>query len=369
MKNIVPLFLRKETNGAVIKEIDGLRFIAIVAVVLSHFNLQVIKLSPYETDFVYSNALALFLELGGYGVRIFFCISAFILSIPFIQYLLYKQEKVNLKKYYVRRLKRLEIPYLLVLIILLLFRIFVQGEFWKEELPHFFSSVFYSHNIIYDRRSTINPVAWTLEIEIQFYLLLPLLLKLFIIKNVSLRRILLIASICITGIIYAIFENFFIAAHLQYSIVPYFPVFLLGILLADIYLSNASILKEKSFLWDVLGVVGFLFIIYFAGYPIFYKQCIEYIGYVLLFTGVFKGIVLNNIFTKKIIMAIGCMCYSIYLLHYALIAFIAQHITTSLFQFHYYKDLIIQGIIVLPLVLLVCSIFYLLVEKPLIKRR
>jgi len=369
MKNMIDLFLRKENNRPIIKEIDGLRFIAIAAVVLSHFNLQVIKLSPYETDFVYSNSLALFLELGGYGVRIFFCISAFILSIPFLKNILYNAEQVSLKKYYARRIKRLEIPYLLVLTILLLFRIFIQGEFWKEEMPHFISSIFYSHNIIYDRRSTINPVAWTLEIEIQFYLLLPILLKLFILKNIQYRRILLITLVFATGVIYAVFENFFMAAHLQYSIVPYFPVFFLGILFADIYLTNSSILNNKFFLWDVLGITGFLLIIYFAGYTIFYKQCFEYVAYVLLFTGVFKGIILNKIFTKKIIMAIGCMCYSIYLLHYALIAFITEHITTSLLTFNYYKDLLVQGIIVLPLLLISCSIFYLLVEKPLVNKK
>jgi peptidoglycan/LPS O-acetylase OafA/YrhL len=369
MKNFMHLFLRKETHRAIIKEIDGLRFIAIVAVVLSHFNLQLIKLSPYETDFVYSNPTALFLELGGFGVRIFFCISAFILSIPFINHLLKNDETVSLKKYYARRIKRLEIPYLLVLVILLLFRILIQGEFWKDELPHFFSSVFYGHNIIYDRRSTINPVAWTLEIEIQFYLLLPLLIKVFTIKNIFYRRLIIVLAIFTTAIIYIVFEDFFIAAHLQYSIVPYFPVFLLGILFADIFLNKFSILQKKNYAWDVLGIIGYLLIIYFAGYTIFYKICLELLGYVLLFTSVFKGIFLNKIFTKKIMMAIGGMCYTIYLIHYALIAFIMEHISTSLLQFNYYQDIVIQGLIVLPLVLIACSIFYLMIEKPLINKK
>lgn len=369
MKNIIDLFVRKATNLTIIKEIDGLRFIAITAVVLSHFNLQIIKSSSLPQDFEYSNKLALFLELGGYGVRIFFCISAFILAIQFIKYYLYNAEKVSTKKYYLKRMKRLEIPYLLVLGLLLLFRIFVEGEIWRDELPHFISSIFYSHNIIYDRRSTINPVAWTLEIEIQFYLLLPFMMFLFYIKN-NLRRRLIIALLIILFVcIYTIFSPVIIAAHLQYSIVPYMPVFLLGILMADIFLSYKYFLMDKQFIWDILGVIGFLVILYFAGYTIFYKQIIELFGYIFLFVGVFKGVILNKIFTQKVVMAIGCMCYSIYLLHYAILAFIIPKITIAIFRNNYYFNLIIQGVIVLPIVLAICSIFYLLIEKPLINNK
>ena len=261
-------------------------------------------------------------------------------------------------------------PYLLVLVILLLFRIFFEGAFWKDEMPHFISSVFYSHNIIYDRRSTINPVAWTLEIEIQFYILLPFILKLFFsIKNFVRRRIVLITVILISVLMCVLFYPAIKAAHLEYSIVTYIPVFLLGILFADIYLSHHFLIKSKYFIWDFLGIAGYLMIIYFAGYAVFYKQLIELTGYLFLFTSVFKGKILNYIFTKQIIMAIGCMCYSIYLLHYALLAFITQKITVSFFQNNYYKDLLLQGIVVLPLVLIICSIFYLVVEKPFVKMK
>lgn len=369
MKNIIDLFVRKAANLTIIKEIDGLRFIAITAVVLSHFNLQIIKSSSLPQDFEYTNKLALFLELGGYGVRIFFCISAFILSIQFIKHYLYNAEKVSIKQYYFKRIKRLEIPYLLVLGILLLFRIFVEGEIWKDELPHFISSIFYSHNIIYDRRSTINPVAWTLEIEIQFYILLPAMMLLFRIKNNLKRRLLIALLIILFVCIYSVFSHAIIAAHLQYSIVPYMPVFLMGILMADIYLSNKYFLISKQFIWDILGIIGFVVILYFAGYAILYKQIIELLGYILLFVGVFKGFILNTIFTRKIVMAIGCMCYSIYLLHYAILAFIIPKITIAFFSNNYYFNLFIQAAIVLPIVLVVCGIFYLLIEKPLINNK
>jgi peptidoglycan/LPS O-acetylase OafA/YrhL len=369
MKNFIHRFLRTENKQPIIQEIDGLRSIAIIAVLLSHFSLQMVRLSGLDENFTYGNPIPLFLELCGNGVSIFFCISAFILSIPFIKYYLYGEKQVDLKKYYWRRVKRLEVPYLLVLVILLLFRIVIQQEYWKTEMPHFISSIFYSHNIIYGRRSTINPVAWTLEIEIQFYILLPFIIQLFNIKNYRIRRTVLLSLIALSGVVYAKNDLFFIQANLQYSIIPYLPIFLLGILMADVYLNYKPFFKQKKWYLDFVGIAGFLLIIYFAGSVFFHQQIFEYLGYVFLFTGIFKGKILNQIFTVKWIMAIGIMCYSIYLLHYALLYFITEKITVRFLQNNYYTNLLTQGLMVLPIVIACCGIFYLVIEKPLAKTK
>jgi peptidoglycan/LPS O-acetylase OafA/YrhL len=236
-------------------------------------------------------------------------------------------------------------------------------------MPHFLSSIFYSHNIIYGRRSTINPVAWTLEIEIQFYILLPLMIQLFRIKKTILRRVIIVCLLLASGIIYAANDTFFINAHLQYSIIPYLSIFLLGILMADIYLSYQQLFTNKNFFFDIGGILALPLIIYNAGAIELHIQILEYIGYILLFVGVFKGTILNQIFTQKWVMAIGCMCYSIYLLHYALLYFITEKLTLHFIVTSYYKNILIQGIIVLPIVLMGCSIFYWVVEKPLMRKK
>jgi peptidoglycan/LPS O-acetylase OafA/YrhL len=202
-----------------------------------------------------------------------------------------------------------------------------------------------------------------LEIEIQFYILLPLVIQLFRIKQTIARRLIIVCLLIASGIIYAANDTFFIDAHLQYSIIPYLSIFLLGILMADVYLSNQQVLSSKNFLFDIGGILAFLLIIYNAGASELHIQVLEYIGYVLLFVGVFKGKILNQIFTAKWVMAIGCMCYSIYLLHYALLYFITEKLTSNFLVNSYYKNLLIQGVVVLPMVLIGCSIFYLIVEQ------
>lgn len=51
-----------------------------------------------------------------------------------------------------------------------------KGQFgFAEGLGHYLASIAYLHNLIYLEPSSINTVTWSLEIELQFYILVPLL--------------------------------------------------------------------------------------------------------------------------------------------------------------------------------------------------
>lgn len=369
MPRFIQNLFRTTSGRPVIKEIDGLRAVAIIAVLLSHFNLHLTKAMGLDETFLYSQPVSRFLELSGNGVSIFFCISAFILSIPFIEQYLYNKPAVQLKRYYLRRLTRLEVPYILVLTILFIFQLLMMNEGFRESLPHYISSFFYSHNIVYGRRSTINPVAWTLEIEVQFYLLLPLLVKVFMISATRIRRGLLLILIVACGLLYAQYDGFFIEYHLQYSIFTYLPVFLMGFLLADLYLQHKQLLQQKLLLWDIVFAIGFILCVYSNGDTRFYMQWLEYISYPMLFIGMFKGVIINRVFTTNWVMLIGTMCYSIYLLHYAILYFLIDHVTSRWLSNNYYQDLLLQGIIVLPIVLMASLVFYWLIERPCMDRQ
>ena len=107
--------------------------------------------------------------------------------------ILNKKTPVPLSKYYLRRLTRLEPPYIIIMTLLFGALILVQNEDLKSLFPHYLASLFYLHRLFFDTWSPINPPTWTLEIEVQFYIIAPFLALLyFSIKRKWVRRWLIV---------------------------------------------------------------------------------------------------------------------------------------------------------------------------------
>jgi peptidoglycan/LPS O-acetylase OafA/YrhL len=97
-----------------------------------------------------------------------------------------------------RRLTRLEPPYIIALVIFFIANVWVLHAYsFKSLLPHFFASMAYLHNIIYQSFSWILPVAWSLEVEVQFYVLAPLFF-LFFSKTTKARKKFIYFDVCNT---------------------------------------------------------------------------------------------------------------------------------------------------------------------------
>lgn len=197
-------FTRITSSGNFIPEIDGLRFIAILFVVIFHLNIFIsAKDSNHYIDTIDYSFLNKIWSSGHIGVPLFFIISGFILGMPFAKFYILNEKKVSLKNYFLRRLTRLEPPYFIVLSVLLLGILFVTKTLQTDEaLESYFASFFYCSNFIYPGElPKINGVTWSLEIEIQFYILAPLLAYLFSVKLASIRRKLIVFfNCCIRGI-------------------------------------------------------------------------------------------------------------------------------------------------------------------------
>src|SRR5690606_13995932 len=119
------------------------------------------------------------ISYGNYGVQLFFVISGFILALPFARHHLAGGRRVSIAGYFKRRALRLEPTYLINLAILHAAHVLIGAGGVRADpgglLPHLGVSAVYLHNMVYGESSAINGVAWSLEIEIQFYLLAPLL--------------------------------------------------------------------------------------------------------------------------------------------------------------------------------------------------
>ena len=258
-------FSRITTSGrSFIPQIDGLRFIAIMSVVAFHVRAICsyhFHASPQGLA-VEGDPVNDIFAVGHYGVSLFFAISGFILSLPFARQHLCGGNRVGLREYYVRRVTRIEPPYVIHLALIFLLCALVlrhlpshpnlyQNEAWAGfALKHVLASLVYADAFIYGSHPYPNIVLWSLAIEVQFYLLAPFLARVFKIREARPRRMLLAGLILLlppaiwavaglAGHTYLIY--FSLAGNLQY--------FLAGFLLADLYLSDGPAMAVRTFKW------------------------------------------------------------------------------------------------------------------------
>ena len=110
---------RVPSSGEYFPEVDGLRFLAILPVLILHAASQLLIARGWTTfapDWSKTHGLILrVIGTGGIGVQIFFVISGFIIALPFARHALLGAPAPKLGRYFLRRLTRIEPPYILAL--------------------------------------------------------------------------------------------------------------------------------------------------------------------------------------------------------------------------------------------------------------
>jgi peptidoglycan/LPS O-acetylase OafA/YrhL len=367
LRSIVLSLRRYTSSGLYIPELDGLRFVAIFFVYVYHVSIDVVRHTPPGAQQP-SSPLYFLVQQLNIGVPLFFAISGMILGLPFARYWLLRGPKVSLRRYFLRRVTRLEPPYIASLLLLFVVKYLGHRGTIAAMLPHLGASLVYLHNLIYQDLSTINPAAWSLEVEVQFYILAPILALVFCIRRGWLRRALISGAIVImtfqpwAQIVDASRRGYVIwLAHL--TLVGNIQYFLTGFLLADFFLLLPTS-KYRNRWWDIATILG---------WPCFALMLVERPGMatvalpgiiLLLYVGAFYGTLSSGMFGSLWVASIGGMCYSIYLLHsytISTLGFLTERLGSSL---PYEVRLLTQVILMTPIVLAISTIFYLAIEQP-----
>lgn len=373
MHYLKSLLQRSTSTQSFIPEMDGLRFFAIFTVLLYHMNTAYVKqLGMNLTEWKDAVGSVAIFQIGWWfirldvGVKVFFAISGFILSLPFFKAYLFYGKKVNLKEYFIRRLIRLEPPFIITLIGFYFVHVFVLNANALKLLPHFFAGLIYSHGLIFGKGNPINPVTWSLETEAQFYLILPLLFFIFFNIKTNLGR----AIFSIVLILLSIYAKHYFYNHGigQYSstILAYFTNFGVGIFFAFLYLKNISYFKQdRNIFFDLIAVFSvFIMFWFYKPQAAWHNNILLNLSILGLFISAFKGSISNWFYTRPFIYLIGGMCYSIYLLHFALFFLLVKYTYLISVGQGYWLDFFIQFLLLFPSVILVSAIFYLFIEKP-----
>lgn len=352
---ILKKFLRNPSSGNYIREIDSLRFFAIIPVVLLHLNTSFFRL--FESNDYSSQKLSI-LNYGGWGVELFFAISGFVICLPFFKSLK-KNNKITLNKtYFFKRFRRIEPPFFISLLIIYSVLLLSESLNFNDSFFNFLATFFYSHKILYSEWSIINPVTWSLETEIQFYIIIPFIFIFFQRLNIKrLKFLIIIIFFC------SIFFDHFnlLNQYLNLSVLNFAHLFMIGIFFSYIYINYNFFFEKKNILYDLLFAISFVGIYLSKVFNVF---LLFDFSILVLFISIFKATFLRSFFCKDIFVVIGGMCYSIYLLHYAII-----HVLGITFKFFSFENYFFINFLIFAILIFVSSLFYFYIEKPFMNKK
>ena len=335
-------------------EIDGLRAIAVGAVILYHAQINILGYHYFKGGFI--------------GVDIFFVISGYLITQVILKELL-QTGKFSFKYFYQRRIRRILPALLLVMLVSIPFA-------WLYLLPDnlvdfsksilsslIFSSNFYFHYAGQEygaQESLFLPFlhTWSLSIEEQYYILFPLLLLLtFKYFRKYLIHILIISFVISLGLADYGSRNY--ASATFYFLHSRMWELLAGAILAYFETTLGS-RKKYQILSLISPCVGLFLIghsiIFFDDktfHPSFYTLS-PIIGVCLIIWFSHKDELITRLLSSKLFVGVGLISYSLYLWHYPVFAF---------YRFSFASDSLIIKLF-LPIGLISVSVLsYFIVEK------
>lgn len=337
-------------------EIDGLRAIAVVSVILYHAPIVLFGHEIFQGGFI--------------GVDIFFVISGYLISL-----IILKELKLtgtfSFKFFYERRARRILPALLFVMLVSLPFGwIFLD----PSRLADFLKSIFYSLTFVsnyYFHFSSLQYGAidslfepflhtWSLSVEEQFYIFFPFILVLVFKYQKKNLGIFLVSSF----LLFLIFSDWSSRRYVSfsfYSIHTRFWELLIGVILAYYEIKFGRKVKS-NFLNSSLVFLGIILILFSVfsfndqiAHPSIYTL-LPVIGVSLIIWFSHKEYLTIKVLSSKLFVSVGLISYSLYLWHYPVFAFSR---TTDIISGE-----IINKIFVAFTIIFLSIFTYIFVEKP-----
>jgi peptidoglycan/LPS O-acetylase OafA/YrhL len=246
----------------------------------------------------------------------FFVVSGFCIQLTFCQ-TSRQPSRTDLVAYYIRRIFRIYPPYLVGL----LFFAFVfpwsrlpfdKLTYWGQFVTH----LFMCHNVSELSVCAINSSYWTLAIEVQLYMLFPLLF--FYVRRTSWTRALVwLAGIELALRIMASFgfelQGQFTSVYLRANPFYYCFSWVVGAALADAYMSGKPLPFSKVhwMVWAVIGLLTSQYPTHSFSWPFFALATGSYLSRHLSRESVEE----KKSLLGRYVRATGLYSYSIYLIH------------------------------------------------------
>ena len=337
------------------QDIDGLRAIAVLSVLLFH-------LDPG------------YLTAGYLGVDVFFVSSGYLITR--IVYTELSSGKFTYTNFYVRRSKRILPPlyFMVVLVLIAGYFILLPYDFYKTGISILGAIVFASNmqfalrtGDYFSADSSEWPMlhTWSLAVEEQYYFILPLAL-LFFIRILKLNLVAVLAVVAVASFVLAEYMSgqSNLAGTSYYILPTRMGELLVGSVFAILHAKD-TLTKIRS---DAFATVAL--VVLAATLLLFNKQLV-FPGFSALLVCIPIAMIIhsedtwvNRLLANKALVWVGLLSYSLYLFHWPVLAFARYILNTNDGYFHLPFA---SQVICLVLIFLLSTISYYLVERPLRK--
>lgn len=317
-------------------EIDGLRALAVISVILYHSNLTINKIQLFS---------------GGYiGVDIFFVISGFLITMIILKEVSLK--KFSLINFYERRARRILPALFFVMIVSFPFAyIYSLPEAVVEFSESILSSLVFSSNFYFwlqdsyiAEASELKPFlhTWSLSVEEQFYLLFSV----FLIALLKYYSKFLLIILCFVFFVSLILADYLSTNYIDfnfYSLPSRGWELLAGAILAKIKFDNKRYCASFPVLLNqLMPLIGIVFIILSI---ILFNDSTPHPSRLTLFPVVGAMLIIyfadekeyvTRVLSSRLFVFIGVISYSFYLWHYPIFAFskiadLSQSLSSKMF--------------------------------------
>lgn len=355
-----------------INTITGLRGIAALWVVVYHIwvGMGEQNITSYGIDITP-------FFIGEFGVDIFFVLSGFAVFLP-CAYAIKHNLKISWKSFYLRRTARLFPAYHLQLFIISL--IFSSGLYasdisFLDAIKH----IFLLQNIPPSNSTQILGVYWTLPVEMNFYLSIPILF--FMIKRLGIVFTLFFCVFTCGIYRYFIFHIYGNNELLWLQINQLFgrlDEFAIGIAASMFFVlsDKAGIFytsqKNKDWLWLSIGIIGIISCIYYfelsGGKQYYYEGHFSLFLFdtilaisigILIIALTLEGKMGTALFANPLMIFLGTISYGIYLWHSLIFTLLIDH-----FPIMTQINFLQEAMLGIGVIIAVASLSYFLVEKP-----
>lgn len=369
-----------------IDALDGLRGLAVTEVVALHM-LQ----ANTHVGFAVIDATQHAWEVLRSGVELFFVLSGFLLFLPFAKAAVSGGYPPSVRKYFRRRALRIAPAYLAALV---LFIVLINPAIEAHEpgLLDVILHVFFLHSLLQSTNASINAPFWTMAVEVQFYVVLPVLawwLRAALTRRSARTAVVVTGGVLVaamSGYAFSLVTHGWLHALHRFVTAPslfqYLPVFGGGMAVAAAYAmaldseAFATRLRPLARIAGILGVAGVGATV-IANYLLFGTWRYGYIltrhlsgaSYAAILLAVLMGWHrVPRLLAMPALRLIGLLSYSVYIWNLVILDHLAPHLrewahgellTTAL----------LMMVVGVPAVIGVSSISYLAFERPFIAKR